>query len=71
MLKLRKKGDTSRKHKHKPYEERTVGEKVGKDGKPVSIERIIDRERDVYTEIVKDEQGKAIVEKHEKLSEHG
>lgn len=39
-------------------------------GKLVSIERIIDRERDAYRETVKDEQGKISVEKHEKLSEH-
>jgi len=70
VLKLGKKGATSRKHKHKFDEEITAGEKVGKDGKLVSIERVIDRERDVYRETVKDEQGKISVEKREKLSEH-
>jgi len=39
-------------------------------GKLVSIERIIDRERDAYRETAKDEQGKISAEKREKLSEH-
>ena len=39
-------------------------------GKLVSIERIIDRERDEYRETVKDEQGQVIVQKDEKLSKH-
>jgi len=39
-------------------------------GKLVSIERIIDRERDAYRETVKDEHEQVIAQKDEKLSKH-
>ncbi|MGB8706970.1 MAG: hypothetical protein WCD72_03335 [Dehalococcoidia bacterium] len=70
LLKLRKKGAASIKHKHRFDQEIVTGEKVGKDGKPVSIEQVVDREQDVYKETVKDEHGQIIVQKDEKLSEH-
>jgi len=70
LLKLGKKGAKSKKHKRKFDEELVTGEKVGEDGKLVSIERIIDREQDVYMETVKDEEGQVIVRKNERLSEH-
>ena len=70
LLKLGKKGAMSKKHKHKFDTEIVTGKKIGKDGKLVSIERVIEREQDVYKETVKDEQGQIEVEKREKLSEH-
>jgi len=70
LLELRKKGVSSSKRKHKFDQEIKTGEKIGKDGKLISLERVIDRERDVYKETVKDEQAQIIVKKQEKLSEH-
>ena len=70
LLKLKKKGATSKHKKGRPDYELEEGKKTGKDGKLVSIERIIDRDSDRYQEIVKDENGKIIVDKDEKLSEH-
>lgn len=70
LLKLRKKGAAARKHKHRFDQEIVSGEKVGKDGKPVSIEQVVDREQDVYKKTIKDEHGQIIVQKDEKLSEH-
>mgnify|MGYP001077808769 CR=1 FL=1 len=70
LSKLGKKGPSSPKRRHKFDQEIVTGEKVGKDGKAVSIERIIDREQDVYRETVEDEHGQIKVKKHERLSEH-
>ena len=69
FLKLGKKG-TSKKHGHKFDAEIITGKRVGKDGKLVNIEQIIDRDSDKYDKIVKDEQGQTIVEKDERLSQH-
>jgi len=69
-LKLGKKGSAPRKHKHRFDQEILSGEKVGKDGKPVTVEQVIDRERNVYKKTITDEHGHVIVQKDEKLSEH-
>ena len=62
--------DSSKKHGHGSYYTLKKGERIGKDGKSVSIERVIDRDSDHYTEVVKDKDGNVIVNKNEKLSEH-
>jgi uncharacterized C2H2 Zn-finger protein len=50
------------------------GKKMGKDGKLVYKRKVIDREHpdlpDSYVEYVRDKDGKVIVNKSEKLSEH-
>jgi predicted nucleic acid-binding Zn-ribbon protein len=73
-LKLRKKGLDSKKHKHRFDQEIISGERIGKDGKLVTIERFVDpehaSEQGSYKETVKDEHGQVIVQKDEKLSEH-
>lgn len=70
LLKLGKKGAKSKKHKHKFDQEIMAGNRIGKDGKLVSIEQVIDREQDVYRKTIKNEHGQTIVQKYEKLSEH-
>jgi predicted nucleic acid-binding Zn-ribbon protein len=70
LLKLGKRGAMPKKHKHKFDKEVVTGKKIGKDGRLVSIERVIDREQDAYKETVSDEQGQTEIEKNEKLSEH-
>lgn len=70
VLKVGKKGAKSRKHKHKFDQEIIAGNRIGKDGKPVNIEQVIDREHDLYKKTIKDEHGQIIVQKDEKLSEH-
>jgi len=69
LFKVKKKGANS-KHKHGFNSELEKVEKIGKNGKLVSIERIIDRDRNRYKEIIKDKDGKIIINKDEKLSEH-
>ena len=69
-MKLKARKPTSMHKKHRPDYELEQGRKIGKNGKLVSIERIIDRDSDHYKEIVKDKDGKVIVDKDEKLSEH-
>jgi len=70
LLKLGKKGAKSKRHKHRFDQEIVTGEKTGRNGKLVNIERIVDREQDLYKETVKDGHGQVIVQKDEKLSEH-
>jgi CRISPR/Cas system-associated protein Cas5 (RAMP superfamily) len=69
-LKAGKKGTASRKHKHRFDQEVTSGKRIGKDGKLVSIEQVIDREQDTYKKTIRDEHGQIIVQKDEKLSKH-
>lgn len=70
LLKLGKKGAASGKHKHRFAQEIISGDRVGKDGKPITIEQIVDREQDVYKKTITDECGQVIVQKDEQLSEH-
>jgi predicted nucleic acid-binding Zn-ribbon protein len=74
LLKLGKKGLNSKKHKHKFDQEITSGERIGKDGKLLTIEQFVDREHasdpDSYKKTVKDGHGQVVVLKNEKLSEH-
>lgn len=74
LLKLHKKGLDSKKHKHRFDQEIMSGERIGKDGKLVTIERFVDPEhaskQGSYKETVKDEHGQIIVRKAGKLSEH-
>ncbi|GAH73430.1 unnamed protein product [marine sediment metagenome] len=67
-LKAKKPSSTHKKHRSNYVLEQ--GKKIGKDGKLVSLERIIDRDSNHYKEIVKDKDGKVIVNKDEKLSKH-
>jgi len=62
--------DPAKKHGHGNYYTLEKGERIGKDGKLVSIERVIDRDSDHYTEVIKDKDGTVIVNKDERLSEH-
>jgi predicted nucleic acid-binding Zn-ribbon protein len=70
LLKLGKKGTNSRKHKHMFDQDILAGDRVGRDGKLISIKQIIDREHDTYKKVIKDEHGQIIIQKEEKLSEH-
>jgi len=70
FLKLKKKGASSKHKKARADYELQQGERIGKDGKLVSIERVIDRDSEHYTEVVKDKDGNVIANKDERLSEH-
>ena len=70
LLKLREDGNALRKHNHRFCKETMTGERIGTDDKLVSIKQVVDRERDTYTKTIKDEHGRIIVQKDEKLSEH-
>jgi len=65
-----KRYDPTKKHRHGSYYTLEKGERIGKDGKLVLIERVIDRDSDHYTEVVKDKDGNVIANKDERLSEH-
>jgi len=69
-LAKQKRYDSSKKHGHGSYYDLVKGEKVGKDGKPVRVTRIIAREANLYIEVVLDNDGQIIALKVEKLSEH-
>lgn len=69
-MKLAARKPTSTHKKRRPNYESDSGKKIGKNGKLVSIERIIDRDSNYYKEVIKDKDGKVIVDKDEKLSEH-
>jgi len=66
-----KRYDSSKKHEHGSYYDLVKGEKIGKDGKPVRVTRLIDREANLYIEVVLDNNGQIVTLKVEKLSEHG
>lgn len=70
LAKLRKKGAASTKHKHRFDQEIMTGERIGKNGKLVTIQQVVDREQNAYKKTVKDEHGQVVVEKDKKLSEH-
>ncbi len=69
-MKLKARKPTSTRKKRRPNYESDSGKKIGKNGKLVSIERIIDRDSNHYKEVIKDKDGNVIVNKDEKLSEH-
>jgi|GEM_PF-3078400 len=66
---IKKKGQKRFSKKYKFYSEVIFGEKFGKDGNLVFINRITDRANDFYKEVV--QQGENILrDVEEKLSEH-
>jgi predicted nucleic acid-binding Zn-ribbon protein len=71
---IKAKKQNSKHKKNRADYELEEGKKKGKDGKLVYKKRIVNREHpdlpNSYVEVVKDKDGKIIVNKSEKLSEH-
>jgi hypothetical protein len=68
-LGIKKKGQEKFSKKHKFEYEVSIGETVGRDGKPAFIHQIIDRTKNYYKKFVK--QGDKIIKNiEEKLTEH-
>ena len=69
MLGIKKKGLERFSEKHEFEEEVLSGERIGRDGKPVFINQIIDRGRNYYKKFVK--QGNKVIKNiEEKLTDH-
>jgi hypothetical protein len=69
LTELKKKGEKNFSKNHDYEYEQITGERVGKNGILVSINRIIDRVKDFYKEVVI-KGNEVIRDKEEKLSEH-
>ena len=69
MLGIKKKGQERFSEKHEFEEEVLTGEKIGRDGKPVFINQIIDRVKNYYRKFVRQEN-KVIKDIEEKLTDH-
>jgi len=56
--------------KQRPFREVTTGKRIGRDGRIVNRDMVVDRRDDCYLEHVETEDGQLIVHKDEKLSQH-
>ena len=70
LMKLKAYKPSSKHKKKRAANEIEKGGRIGRDGKLVSIERVIDRDSNRYKETIKAENGQTMVNKDEKLSEH-
>lgn len=69
MLGIKKKGKEDFSKDHKWEKEITVGERIGRDGKPAYVHQVIDRASNYYKKFV--EQGNKIIKDIEgKLTDH-
>lgn len=69
MLGIKKRGPKIFSKKHKFEEEVLTGERIGRDGKPVFINQIIDRVKNHYKKFTRQEN-KVIKDIEEKLTDH-
>ena len=70
LMKLKAYKPPSKHKKKRAAIEIEKGGRIGRDGKAVSIERVIDRDSNRYKETIKAENDQTMVNKDEKLSEH-
>ncbi len=69
LLGVKKKGKDSFSKDHRWNHEQLIGERVGRDGKPVFIHQVIDRTKNYYKKFVS-QSGKVIKDLEQKLTEH-
>lgn len=69
LLGVKKMGKEPFSKKHKWEHEQVVGERIGKDGKPAFVHQVIDRVKDYYKKLVKQED-EIIKDVEGKLTNH-
>ena len=69
LLGVEKKSKEGFSKDHKSDHEQLIGERIGRDGKPVFIHQVIDRTKNYYKKFVR-QGGKVIKDLEQKLTEH-